>query len=60
MGISRTGDRKRVCRILVGRADGKRPVGRTRHAWDDIIKMDLQEAGWGGMDWITLAEDRDR
>jgi len=50
---------KRACRILVGRADGKRPVGRTRHAWEDIIKMDLQKAEWGGMDWITLTQDRE-
>ena len=59
MGISRTVDMKRACRILVGRADGKRPVGRTRHAWEDIIKMDLQKAEWGGMDWITLTQDRE-
>jgi len=54
------GDRKRACRILVGRADGKRSVGRTRRVWGDIIKMDLQEVEWGGMDWIILIQDRDR
>jgi hypothetical protein len=60
VGISHTGDRKRACRILVGRADGKRPVGRTKCGWEDIIKMGLQEVEWGGMDWITLTQERDR
>jgi hypothetical protein len=54
------GDRKRACRILVGRADGKRPVGRIRRGWEDVIKMGLQEVEWGGMDWITLTQERDR
>ena len=43
----------------MGRTDGKRPVGRTRPAWEDIIKMDLQEVEWGGMDWMTMTQDRD-
>ena len=60
MGISRAGDRKHACRILVGRAEGKRAVGRTRRAWEDIIKKYLQDVEWGGMDWIDLAQDRDR
>ena len=60
MEISRTGDRKRACRILVGRTDGKRPVGRTRPAWEDIIKMDLQEVEWGDMVLVALAVARDR
>jgi hypothetical protein len=43
----------------VGSAKGKRPFRRPRHRWEDIIKMDFQEVGWGGMDWIDLAQDRD-
>jgi hypothetical protein len=46
--------------ILVGRPEGRRPLGRLRCRWEDNIKMDLQEVGWGGMDWIGLAQDRDR
>jgi hypothetical protein len=45
-------------RILVGQPVGKRPLGRPRPRWEDNIKMDLQAVGWGGMDWIALAEDR--
>jgi len=44
----------------VGKPEGKRPLGRARHGWEDIIKMDIQEVGCGGMDWIELAQDRDR
>jgi hypothetical protein len=47
-------------RILVGIPEGRRPLGRPRHRWEDNIKMDLREVGWGGMDWIELARDRDR
>jgi hypothetical protein len=39
---------------------GKRPLGRTRCRWDDNMKMDIREEGWGGMDWIDLAQDRDQ
>jgi hypothetical protein len=46
-------------RILEGKPEGKRPLGRPRHRWEDNIKMDLREIGWGGMDWIDLAQDRD-
>jgi hypothetical protein len=53
------GDRRGACRILVGRPDGKRPLGRPRRRWEDNSKMDLEEVGWG-MDWIDLALDRDR
>jgi hypothetical protein len=49
-----------VYRVLVGRREGKRPLGRSRRRWEDNIKMDLQEVGCGGMDWIELAQDRDR
>jgi len=44
----------------VGKPEGKRPLGRPRHRWEDNIKMDLQELGLGGMDWIELAQYRDR
>ena len=44
---------------LLGKSGGKRPLGRPRSRWEDIIKMDLQEVGCGGMDWIELAQDRD-
>ena len=46
-------------RVLVGKPEGKRPLGRPKHRWEDNIKMDLQEV-CGGMDWIELAQDRDR
>ena len=49
-----------VHNILVGKPEGKRPLGRPRHRWEDNIKMDLQEVGCGGMDWMKLAQDRDR
>jgi len=49
-----------VHRVLVGKPEGKRPLGIPRRRWEDNIKMDLQEVGRGGMDWIELAEDRDR
>jgi len=49
-----------VYRVLVGKPVGKRPLGRPRRRWEGNIKMDLQEAGCGGMDWIELAQDRDR
>jgi len=49
-----------VCRVLVGKPEGKRPLGTPRHRWEDNIKMDLQEVGWGSMDWIELAQNRDR
>ena len=47
-------------RILMGKPEGKRPLGRPRLRWDDNIKMGLQEVGCGGMDWIELAQDWDR
>jgi hypothetical protein len=47
-------------RILMGKPEGKRPVGRPRRRWVDNIKMDLRDIGCGGMDWIYLAEDRDQ
>jgi hypothetical protein len=53
-------ERRGVYRVLVGKPEGKRPLGRLRHRWDDKIKMDLQEEGSGVTDWIELAQDRDR
>jgi len=53
------GERRGVYRVLVGKPEGKRPLGRPRRRWEDNIKMDLQEVGCGGMDWIELAQDRD-
>jgi hypothetical protein len=47
-------------RILVGKPDGKRPLGRPRRRWVDDIKMDLRGIGWDGVDWIELAQDRDQ
>ena len=53
------GERKDVYRDLVGKPEGKRPLGRPRRRWKDNIKMDLYEVGCGGMNWIDLAKDRD-
>jgi hypothetical protein len=47
-------------RILVGKPEGKRPLGRPRRRWVNIVKIDLRETGWDGMDWIDLAQDRDQ
>ena len=49
-----------MCRVLVGKPDGRRPLGRPRRTWEDNIKMDLQEVECGGMGWIELAQDRNR
>jgi hypothetical protein len=46
--------------ILARKPEGKRPIGRPRHRWEDNIKIDLRERGWDGMDWIDLAQDRDQ
>jgi len=58
--LARMGERRGVYRVLVGKPEGKRPLGRPRSRWEDYIKMDLQEVGCGDMDWIELAQDRDR
>ena len=58
--VARTGERKGVYRVLVEKPEGKRLLGRQRCRWEDNIKMDLQEVGCVGMDWIELAQDRDR
>ena len=54
------GEGRGVYRVLVGKPEGKRPLGRPRRRWEDNIKMNLQEVGCGGMDWIQLAQGRDR
>jgi hypothetical protein len=55
------GEERGVHRVLVGKPEGKMPpMGRPRHRWEDNIKMDLQEVGGGGGDWMQLAKDRDR
>ena len=53
-------ERRGVYRVLVGRPEGKIPLGRPRRRWEDNIKMVLQEVGCGGVDWIELAQDKDR
>ena len=61
--VARMGERRGVYRVLAGKPEGKRPLGRPRRRWEDNIKMDLQEVGcwWGGVvDWIELAQDRGR
>jgi len=58
--VARMGDRRGVFRVLVWKPEGKRPLGRPRSRWEDNNKMDLQEVGYGGMDWIELAQDRNR
>jgi hypothetical protein len=54
------GEKRGVYRVLVGTPEGKRSLGRPRHRCQDNIKMDLQQVGCGGMDWIDLAHERDR
>jgi len=54
------GERRGVDMVLVGKPEGKRPLGRPRHRWEDNIEVDLQEVGCGGMEWIELSQDRDR
>jgi len=58
--VARMGEGRGVYRVLVGKPEGKRPLGRPRRRWEDNIKMDLQEVRCGSMDWFELAEDRDR
>ena len=58
--VARMRERRDVYTVLVGKPEGTRPVGIPRFRWEDNIKMDLQEVGCGCMDWIELAQDRDR
>jgi len=58
--VARMGERRGVYRVLVRKPEGKRPLGRHRRRWEENIKRDFQEVGCLGMDWIELAQDRDR
>ena len=58
--VAHMGEGKGVFWVLVGKPGGKRPLVRPRNRWEDNMKFDLQEVGCGGMDWIELAQDRDR
>jgi len=58
--VAHMGEERRVYRVLVEKPEGKRPLGRPRHRWVHNIRMDLQEVGCRYMDWIGLAQDRDR
>ena len=58
--VACVGERRGVYRVLVGKPEEKRPLGRPRRRWEDNIKTDLQEVGCGGIDWIELAHDKDR
>jgi hypothetical protein len=53
------GERRNACKFLVGKPEGKRPLGRPKRRWLDNIRRDLVEVGWGDVDWIGLAQDRD-
>jgi hypothetical protein len=58
--IARMGEFRNACKILVGKPEGKRPLGRPRCRWEDNIKMGLREIGFRDVDWIHWAQDRDR
>ena len=58
--VAQMGERRGLCRVLVGKREGKGPLGRPRRKWQDNVKMDLQEVLWRGMDWIDTGQDRDR
>jgi hypothetical protein len=57
---STNGEKRNAYRILVGKPEDKRQLGRPRRIWEDNIKMDLRDREWGGMDWIDLTQDRDQ
>ena len=58
--VARMGEEREVYRVLVGKTEGRRPMGRPRRSWVNNIRMELQEVGCEYMDWIGLAQDRDR
>ena len=58
--VARIGVRRGVYRVLVGKPEGRRPLGRPRHGWEDNSRADLHEMGCGSTDWIDLTQDRDR
>jgi hypothetical protein len=57
--VARMGEERNVYRVLMGKPEGKRPLARPRHRWENGIRIDLSEIGWGSVDWIQLAEDMD-
>jgi hypothetical protein len=57
---ARMGEERNLYRLLMGKPEGKIPLGRPRRGWEDGIRMDLREIGWGSVDWIKLTQDRDR
>jgi hypothetical protein len=58
--VTQMGEKRNACRLLVGKPEGKRPLGRPRHRWVDNIKVNHGEIGLDGVDWIGLAQDRDK
>jgi hypothetical protein len=58
--VARMAEGRNLYRVLVGKPEGRRPLGRPRRRWEDGIRMDLEESVWGGVEWIQLAQDRDR
>jgi hypothetical protein len=58
--VARMGEGRGMYKVLMGKSEGKRPMGIPRRRWEDNTKMDLQEVGCGGVDWIGLAQNRDR
>jgi hypothetical protein len=58
--VARMGEERKLYKVLVGKPEGKRPLGRPRRRWENGVRMNLREIGLGGVDWIRLAQDRDR
>jgi len=58
--VARMGERRGAYTVLVGKPEGKKPLGKPRRRWEDGIEMDLQEVGWRHVDWVDFAQDRDR
>jgi hypothetical protein len=58
--VERTGEGRNGYRVLMGKPEGKRPLGRPRRRWEDGIETDFRRTGWRGVEWIHLAQDRDR
>jgi hypothetical protein len=58
--VARIGMKRNAYRLLIGKLEGKRPLGRPTHRWVDNIKMDIGEVGWGDVDWVVLTQDRDK
>jgi hypothetical protein len=58
--VARMGEDRNVYKVLMGKPEGKRPLERPRRRWEDGIRMDLKETGWGSVEWIQLAQDSDQ